>query len=72
VKWLAVWNRVPANPSGQRKVRRAIRRINGSIAATFGMVGGVAFEIRSSDLTPKTRLLQAVPRAVRAMLCGDK
>ncbi|NOX22572.1 MAG: TetR/AcrR family transcriptional regulator [Actinobacteria bacterium] len=46
--------------------------VHGSIAATFGMVGGVAFEIRSSDLTPKARLLKAVPRAVRAMLCGDK
>jgi len=46
--------------------------IHGSIAAAFGMVGGVAFEIRSSDLAPKAKLLKAVPRAVRAMLCGDK
>ncbi len=46
--------------------------IHGSIAAVFGMVGGVAFEIRSSDLPSKPKLLNAVPRAVRAMLCGDK
>lgn len=46
--------------------------VHGSIAAVFGMVGGVAFEIRSSDLAPKAKLLRAVPRAVRAMLCGDK
>ncbi|VAW08410.1 hypothetical protein MNBD_ACTINO02-900 [hydrothermal vent metagenome] len=44
----------------------------GFIVAVVGMVGGVAFEIRSSDLTPKTRLLKAGPRAVRAMLCDYK
>lgn len=46
--------------------------VHGSIAAVFGMIGGVAFEIRSSGLAPKAKLLSAVPPATRAMLCGGK